>query len=231
MLFRSVLFVSCLGLLIGFAFGSALALADDQARKHTPLSPETTRLDEQKWAAAKEQFESLWSAEIADKERCYRAWDILWSWSKKGNLQARALLFMLVYPRWSELPQMFLPGRSGDEVSGRRDALILGIHSMGVQYQGNNEPAFSNEYSRENLLNTLLVGWPKGDSFLSCLKTEPTEFCVRYATSSGAVIEAPLVPTFDNYAREIEALVAQGSQPHCINFCKRKFWQQKCQNP
>lgn len=181
------------------------------------------------WQADKARLENLKSENISDEKRCQETWDILWSWSKRGNLEARATLFMLVYAERPGFPQMFMPGRAGDEVSIRRDAVILGTNSIGVQYADPVRQGVYFERSNE-LYNSFFKGWSKGDGFLQCLVESSGEHCSHVAKefSGEPVDKTKLIPSFQEYSQEIDALLRQGMMPTCINFCY-DFWNKSCE--
>ncbi len=163
--------------------------------------------DDPAWLADKARLEKLSSENLSEEKECQVTWDILWNWAKKGNLEARADLFYYSFPAGLHAPQLYMPGLL-DEISRNRHTIILGIHSLGVQLDNKLQPLYI-EHSNK-IFNRLLNYGLKGQGFLKCLTLYPREECAQLAQ------DRALVPKFDEYAAEIDALIAQGMKPKCF---------------
>lgn len=210
-------------LLLLILFTGCSHAADDvsplqRQKKPYPASEDST------WLTDRARLDKLLSENITDEEDCRIRWNILWPWAKKGNLEARAILSMLTFTAWPLTPQIFLPGRSGDQLSSMRDAAILSIHSIGVRFDDNNQQARYDSQSK-TIYNEFLPNVAFGSIFQACLKEKPGEYCTRLASSyAGDPIRWKLIPTFKDYAAEIDALLAQGMKPHCLYLHDRHAW-------
>ncbi|MDD3021623.1 MAG: hypothetical protein PHX61_11705 [Alphaproteobacteria bacterium] len=173
-----------------------LAVAEDKISQKEIKSNKS----ESSWEAAKQKLEILKDGELSEEEECQLMWDTLWTWSKKGELEARASLFMLTFPSASDVSVLFMPG-SGDELSRRRNSIALAIYSTGTHQK------YFQKISNMAFQMYLNDGF-EGSSFLKCLKEQSREVCAQGA-------QGGLVPTFDVYAAEIDALIEQGMKPKC----------------
>lgn len=163
------------------------------------------------WDHDKARLENLISENLTEDQRCQVIWNILWSWTKKREFDANFALAKLSYSGgFPGVPRMILPGRIGDEISSRRDSVILLIGLMDLQQE-------KSPYSGENY-ETFFSGWPKGESFLQCMKSESPSYCAKYATRTGDVIDTQLVPSIEQFSTEVDSLIAQGMKPKCKNF-------------
>lgn len=143
---------------------------------------------------------------------CQATFDLVWSWAKKGDLEARADMSDMLYPSWPGLPQMFMPGRSQDKLSSNRDAIILRIHSLGVHFADENDRRRYEQNSQ--VIYAPIEGTAAGSRFWMCLESKKAEECRIEAAAK----EYKLVPTFEEYAAEIDFLIEHGYKPACINF-------------
>lgn len=152
------------------------------------------------WVADREKL-----ARISD-ENCQEAWDILWPWAKKGNLEARLKLLGLV--QWGIVT---VPGHA-DSASRWRDMSILTIHSSG--YEGN----IKNVAPEDPRLTTFV----SADfqiiyrDFLECYQKGDSIQCAEKA------VKNKRVPSFSDYAEEIDGLVARGHRAYCLDYENRK---------
>lgn len=162
--------------------------------------------DEHTWEQDKAFLEEISSKNLSEDKKCQTSWDILWSWSKRGNLEARATMFLYSFPVGAHAPVIVMPG-AGDELARRRNSIILAVHSFGVSFK---EKEYQKTYLDQSSLiyNAFLNDPIEGRYFLECLKTGAKEKCINYAKNR-------LVPSFDKYAAEIDALMAQGMKPEC----------------
>lgn len=164
------------------------------------LSAKASDVSDDTWEASKKKLEILKDGELSEEEECQLIWDTLWTWSKKGELEARASLFMLNFPSASDVSVLFMPG-SGDELSHRRNAIALAIYSTGIHQE------YFQKISNMAFQMYLNDGF-EGGAFLKCLKEQSREVCAQRA-------QGGLVPTFDVYAAEIDALIEKGMKPKC----------------
>jgi hypothetical protein len=107
---------------------------------------------------------------------------------------------------------MFMPGRSQDKLSSSRDAIILRIHSLGVHFSDEKDRKRYEQNSK--VIYAPIDGTADGGPFWMCLENKKPEECKKEASDK----EYKLVPTFEEYAAEIDVLVKQGYKPACLNF-------------
>lgn len=139
---------------------------------------------------------------------CEERWDKLWSSAKQGNLIARAgILFLIAPPLDGE--RIFLPGRTGDSISILRDSIILAVHSTGVKYS-----VKQYNLAHAETVHTFYSYVPlkefNGKDFFSCLKEKNTQECADIA------VKDRLVPSFEDYANEIDMAMSNGKTVKCL---------------
>lgn len=157
------------------------------------------------WLAEKERFKNV----ITNENRCYETWNVLWPWAKKGNLEARAMLFVAITP-FMHIGAVAVPGNNGDSITTMRDSLIMAVHSEGYK-GGDSERAFMNalnEFRQSIYKGFALNSYSSGREFLECVQKKK-QGCSTIAVTEG------LVPSFEDYAREKDALMQQGMKGLC----------------
>lgn len=87
----------------------------------------------------------------------------------------------------------------------------MGLHSFGAKFD---EKRYA-DYHRAHIA-TIVEAYSFDAPFVSrisaCLRSESNLDCTEMAQESG------FVPSFDDYAKEIDRLVADGFQASCYNF-------------
>lgn len=162
--------------------------------------PINARGESDSWELAKARLASL-----GDTERCLQTWSILWDWSKRGNQEARYLLLVAMMPP-PGMGAMTLPGTSQDYVSRIRDLLIVAVHA-----EDYSSSATTSDYTKdlEDLYMTAGFGRAAaGQSFLEC-RSRREEDCVQHA------VKALLVPSFEEFAAQIDKQTLDGAEPRC----------------
>lgn len=143
----------------------------------------------------------------AGKEKnCQAMWNILWPEAKAGNLQARFALFVYLLPMMHH-DRIIPPGHSDDFITRMRDSLIMSVHSSGVRF----EEKSPDEGLMEGAIYSIMLRKDLHDhkSFLDCVATENSQHCAEIA------IQNDIVPSFEEYAAEIETFVGAGAKPSC----------------
>lgn len=135
---------------------------------------------------------------------CNDLWNALWPSAKEGDLESRAILFFFMIPP-PDLPFQYAPGNAGDLVSRKRDIVIMAVHSQA--YDGPFEPGYKDLAYDQYLWSGFDQTWP-GKKFLECVKTSG-ENCAQIA------VDGELVPSFEDFARQIDALMAAGMKSTC----------------
>ena len=182
------------------------ALATTSVEKQDQIN-QMNESETETWDLDSRRLKNLKSENLTVEDRCNITWDTLWKWSKKGNLQARASLFFFSYPVGAHSSVINLPGRDGDDLTQQRDVLILGIHSLGVNFEEESlNRSFSNQTKIvfEGFLNDRL----KKEPFYKCFIENSDQSCTKIA-------EQTLIPSFESYAKEIDALISSGMKPNC----------------
>ncbi|MDD3020827.1 MAG: hypothetical protein PHX61_07595 [Alphaproteobacteria bacterium] len=182
-----------------------LALAEDKVGQEEIKSNKP----DSSWEAAKQKLEILKDSKLSEEEECQLIWDTLWTWSKNGNLEARGLLYRAVYLGWWGAPAILMPGRSGDVISLKRDWIILGIYSL----EGYDERPVEN-----GIIELFDNNNYKEKAFLGCLKDNPKKHCVQLSYT-----KLNLVPTFEDYAAEVDALVEMGKKQKCLHIADDRW--------
>lgn len=131
---------------------------------------------------------------------CQEKWDILWGWSKKGNLQARNGLSSMIW-----FGMLDRPGSDGYTASRQRDFVILSVHSFGYtdDYPGTKSLKLAT-FSTLNKIN-----YAAAERVRRCEEKGFAHKCSSMAVQEG------LVPSFEGYVEEIEKYISQGFKPNC----------------
>lgn len=140
------------------------------------------------------------------KKDCQSIWNYLWPKAKAGDKDARFVLLTLIIS-WPHFMSLTMPGHQSDLVSTTRDGIIMGMHSAGTKFV----PNFSTKEQTHPAIDILreLLNQISGQKFLACLKQKDSNLCIEEA------VEINLIPSFEDYAKEIDTLVAAGYQPQC----------------
>lgn len=128
------------------------------------------------------------AAAAVESGDCARAWNLIWPWARRGQVEARAIL-----AGGAVANGLTPPGGSGDAVSQFRHALILSVHGAA------GGDAKTMEMLRA-VVRPELVSHMGGRALKRCLDAgNPPHRCVADA------VEAGFVPDFESYADEIDA--------------------------
>lgn len=139
---------------------------------------------------------------------CAKYWDILWPKAKAGDMEARwNMYFLMVSPPHMDI--MFAPSASQDYVTKMRNAYIIAVHAY--DYDGENlsdeEKEVIADYKKTSLSLFKHAGFSE-EKFMACVRKGKSK-CSHLA------VEEKLVPSFEDYAKEIDALMAQGIKSTC----------------
>jgi hypothetical protein len=143
-----------------------------------------------------------------EKQDCQAMWDLLWPKAKKGDIEARFALFMATWapPHMTAIKR---PGLSQDTFSYMRDLAVFTVYSTGVKDEtsqsvtDNYYKVFDRIYKQ---LNFKEIG---GGEFIKCVKDTRSNECTKIAVKNN------LVPSFEDYAKEVDLLVKGGGKPKC----------------
>lgn len=143
------------------------------------------------WIETKKQASSA-----IDAKNCSKAWELVWPWAKRGNVEARAILATGMLAAG-----LTVPGGRDDAITRYRDSVILAIHGAADGDAAATEMALA-------LVRIDHVAKMGGAQFADCINagTAP-KTCVDNATSSG------FVPDFAEYSREIDAVTSARGSP------------------
>lgn len=161
--------------------------------------------DQSEWLEAKADLEALPFERTPEgyQKWCQQSWNILWPWAKKGNLEARAELLGDYYAY-----KRSMPGH-GDWISIKRDLIVLLIHSAGYNYKDNRRYEGSRMMPFEILKELLDSDYPSAKEFSVCRSDSLTTAC------ADQVIKLGLVPSFEDYAAEIDFQISRGKVSRC----------------
>ncbi|MDP2205037.1 MAG: hypothetical protein Q8K65_01895 [Alphaproteobacteria bacterium] len=176
---------------------------------------------EWKTAFAEWQKKDAQDKQQTDIESCQSLWDFTWLWAKRRNLEARGTLYTLMtMPKRMMLP---VPSAANDYASLMRDLMIIQVHSAGVQYIDGADEEIKSTYSgMTNFYEKQINFWDSlnGGTYLSCIKEASTLESAQRCTQ--IAVEEKLVPSFEDYAAEIDTLIAQGLRPSCKDLPQKK---------
>lgn len=164
--------------------------------------PSHAKEEKPSWVEDKAHLE-----ELISENKCTEYWDVLWPWAKKGNLEARAWLFILMAPP-PKITPIFAPGNSGDLITKIRNIVIMAAHSHDYQGDLSLWPGY------KNTTNELykMVGFNKsvkGKQFLECTKDNKAKDCTEIA------VKSKLVPSFEKYAEQMDMFIEDGMRSKC----------------
>lgn len=157
--------------------------------------------DTSDWAADKARLEQL-----VNEGRCEGYWDVLWPWAKKGNDEARELLLMSLVPP-PHMDGICSPGSTCDWITQMRDATVMAVHSSPFSRDAYAEAArfVFEEWEIKKL--------PQGKDFIHCALTENAGD--NAADCASIAVNANISPSFDEYAQQIDAMIANGLKSRC----------------
>lgn len=175
------------------------------------------------WKSAYKDWQSQYTQNKPQtgNETCQRLWDFVWPWAKRGNIEARGMLYtIMTLPRGSS---PLLPLASRDYISYMRYLIILQVHSAGVQYLEGAEEDVKSIYTEMSKFHEKQLGFLdnlSGGNYMPCIKNattlQSTQNCTQIAEKQG------LVPSFKDFASEVDAMIAQGLLPSCKELHQNK---------
>lgn len=167
--------------------------------------------------AASDYHTSPGASWIVDKERldtlqpsadCSEVWDILWQWSKRGNLEARAkLLFLVAPPIHGNI--LYMPGSAENYISQLRDMAILSVHSEGFKSGNGSLDKFRSDIADMAYISASFNRMAPGKRFITCTANHRSNDCTNLAVREG------LVPSFEKYANQVDLLLKEGVMYSC----------------
>lgn len=120
---------------------------------------------------------------------CETAWNLIWPWAQRGNLEARAILATSMV-----VAKLTPPSNSDDAISRFRHFIILAVHGAA----NGDSAAVEVLYSLIKDKQIMDIG---GRKLIRCFDAhkEPL-FCVEEAVKDG------FIPSFEDYVKEIEIM-------------------------
>lgn len=174
------------------------------------------------WKAAYAEWQkSNQDKKLTDTETCQSIWDFFWPWAKRGNLEARAYFYlMLALPGdWA----IRTPIDVSDFASRIRTIIILQIHSAGVQYDETIDEDTKSLYpDLAEFYEKQIEVWDgmKGGTYMPCIKEASTKESAQRCAQ--IAVQEKLVPSFEDFAAEVDALIAQGLRLTCKDLPQKK---------
>ncbi len=175
------------------------------------------------WKSAYKDWQNQYTQnkQQTSAESCQQLWDFVWPWAKRGNIEARGILYtIMTLPRRTS---PLLPLVPTDYISYMRYLMILQVHSAGIQYLENTEEDVKSIYSEMSRFYEKQLGFLdtlSGGTYMSCIKNATTlqsaQSCTQTAEKEG------LVPSFEDFASEVDIMIAQGLLPSCKELQQNK---------
>jgi hypothetical protein len=143
-------------------------------------------------------------------ENCQGIWDLLWPWAKAGRLEAREFLFYMGVPLIHQ-PTLLAPGMSKEIFERQDELLVLFAHAAGM--------ANTNEGAANSLYADFMYAFNEGylkrigynsNAWMTCMNKEPSPAC------ADILVKDKVIPSFEEYATQIDLRIAQGQKPVCI---------------
>jgi hypothetical protein len=140
------------------------------------------------WASARRELEKI---SLDSPQHCQRVWEVIWSWAKRGEIEARLDLWKAVSLGWVKPPGI----NQDNETMGRHAHTFL-IHSM-----PSNDPGVLEEMRRTVTLYRSMTR-SSAKPYLDCVAAADR------GPSVGRLVDMGIVADFDAYARELDMLAA-----------------------
>jgi len=151
-------------------------------------------------------------------QECDKWWERAWSLAKDGDLEARAQISDEM-----SLNRFMIIRNPSDIILRQREYLIWRIHSLGLGQQADYSRPENAELRRLNLdslfgvsdnpsrvfTNNSFRRFVDRDSFGRCMLEKANQDCVRLA------VEPRIVPSFENYVKELDLALQRGAQIKC----------------
>ncbi len=162
------------------------------------------------FAVALATFSPTYAVEQDNVQECEKWWERTWSLAKDGDLEARAQISDEM-----SLNRFMIIRNPSDIILRQREYLIWRIHSLGLGKQADYSRPENAELRQANL--DMLFGGnsnpsrrPMNDSpFGRCMLEKANQDCVRLA------VERRIVPSFENYVKELDLALQRGAQVKC----------------
>ena len=156
------------------------------------------RWDDPAWLKEREKITS-------SKFSCQERWDTLWTWAKRGNLQARAGLF--AYEAGMIHVHFFRPHFKEDKKAGRHAGVFLAIHQLGYKDDSSRQ---ADEWPTGYYMEAVKK-WkhPAAPKVFACYKENPSPKCTEIAIKEGVVQE------FAAFAKYLDGKISEGAKPYC----------------
>ena len=160
--------------------------------------------------------ESIALQKLSQTTKCSEEWDVLWPLAKQGDLEARVILTIKVFGLMHH-PDLCPPGGC-DYASKLRNILIMTVHASDYKFPDNEEYEGTKLYFKsafDFVFERYQLGYEngKGEKFLKCLYQSKGS-CAKIAVDEG------LVPSFEEYAKEIDAFTNAGFKSKCVGMYK-----------
>jgi hypothetical protein len=154
--------------------------------------------DDPEWMADKKRAEALF-----ETDNCDDYWQIVWPWVKKGNMDARALLWTRTVPM-IHMP-IVRPPASENVISYLRHLFIITMYNSGngILLEEDGETLEQYVYSFIPFVVDSSV------PFAECINDTPSPKCMEIA------VEEKIIPSFEDYAAEIDVLMKNGYLGTC----------------
>ena len=157
------------------------------------------------WESDKKKIENM-SGESACEDR----WNIIWKWAKKGNLEARYYMFVLMVPL-PDMSSLCVPSYDKDSASYRRDLLIWAAYSLDFvpgDEMGDEYIKIRDSYREDTKMwiGDLGKESEKVQNLIKCIESKKNN-CTEVAVEYG------FVPSFKDYAKQVDALLNVGFLP------------------
>ena len=145
---------------------------------------------------------------LIENQNCEGLFNFLWPEAKAGNLDARLRLLILNFSP-PHMDGMSMPGRSQDgkldNDAWLRDINILAFHSAGAESM--------REAKQDDIYWRVLFYGPESSapkSVQECFRRNISQECTELVVKEG------MIPPFNEYAAEIDNLMAKGAKPDCV---------------
>jgi|GEM_PF-2114099 len=158
----------------------------------------------EQWMKSRQENAEINSSSRTHSQKCLARWSLIWELAKIGNLQSRLDLYIGLGQQWIEIV-----GRPNDRLSRIRDGMALYFYMLGSPDSNGEKPYFS-VMRTFGISGEFSKTFEENEPLRECLKQELSQRCTKIA------IEHKLIPTFEQYAAEIDMYLKQGATIECM---------------
>ena len=174
-------------------------------------SIESYSVEQQKadWRNAEKRMAEIRASNLSEEEKCQKNWDVIWPLEKAGNLEAIYADFQA-----SALGSIAIQGIPEDRLTRIRYGTVFMFYVLGSS-RHNEEMKYSSPeiYWKIASENSPVIA--NNTRLKKCMLEEMSQVCTDIA------VQEKLIPSFAQYAAEIDMYLANGAKVQCSDYRSR----------